>query len=82
MNPFIYHIRLSDFELNAERLLDPGLRTRAIAIISSHHPNGTIISLSDEAIRDGLYAGMKVSLARKCLIPHCSFPTTIHFIHG
>jgi DNA polymerase-4 len=65
MNQSVYHIRLSDFELNAERLLDPALRTRAVAIISSHHPNGTIISLSDEAEQDGLYAGMKVSLARK-----------------
>jgi len=65
MNQSVYHIRLSDFELNAERLLDPALRTRAVAIISSHHPNGTIISLSGEAQQDGLFAGMKVSLARK-----------------
>ncbi len=65
MNQWVYHIRLSDFELSAERLLDPALRTRAVAIISSHHPNGTIISLSGEAEQDGLFSGMKVSLARK-----------------
>jgi len=61
----IYHIRLEDFELQAERILDSGLRTRPIAIISSHHQNGTIVSLSSEAKQEGLYRGLKVSVARR-----------------
>lgn len=65
MHQTVFHLRLRDFELQAERLLDPALRKRAVAIISSHNPNGSIISLSDEAAQDGLYVGMSVSLAKK-----------------
>jgi DNA polymerase-4 len=61
----IYHIRLDDFELQAERILDSSLRTRPIAIISSHNQNGTIVSLSPEAKEEGLYKGLKVSVARR-----------------
>ena len=61
----IFHIRMEDFELQAERVLDASLRTRPIAIISSHHQNGTIVSLSSEAREEGLCQGMKVSLARR-----------------
>ena len=65
MNHSVFHIRLNNFELQAERLLDSSLRTRAVAIISSHHQNGTIVSLSDEAQEEGLYIGMKISLLQK-----------------
>ena len=61
----VFHIRLSDFELQAERMLDASLRTRAVAIISSHHQNGTVVALSNEAREEGLWPGMKVSLVRK-----------------
>ena len=61
----IYHIRLENFELQAERILDSSLRTRPIAIISSHHQNGTIVALSSEAKQEGLYKGLKVSVARR-----------------
>ena len=61
----IYHIRLDDFELQVERILDSSLCTRPIAIISSHHQNGTIVSLSSEAKEEGLYRGLKVSIARR-----------------
>ncbi len=62
---FVFHIKLNDFELQAERMLDATLRTRAVAIISSHHQNGTIVCLSKEAEEEGLTNGMKISLARK-----------------
>lgn len=65
MESRIYHIRLDDFELQAERILDSSLRTRPIAIISSHNQNGTIVSLSPEAKEEGLYKGLKVSVARR-----------------
>lgn len=63
----VFHIRLSDFELQAERMLDASLRTRAVAIISSHHQNGTVVALSNEAREEGLWPGMKVSLVRKMM---------------
>jgi len=63
--PTVFHLRLRDFELQAERRLDASLRTRPIAIISSHHQNGTVVSVSKEAEDEGLRRGMKVSLARR-----------------
>jgi DNA polymerase-4 len=61
----VFHLRLRDFELQAERALDAALRTRAVAIISSHRPDGTVVALSREAREEGLYPGMKVALARR-----------------
>ena len=61
----IFHVRLKDFELQAERLMDASLRTRPVAIISSQQQDGTIVSVSPEAQEEGLYRGMKLSLARK-----------------
>ena len=61
----VFHIRLKNIELQAERLMDPYLKTRPIAIISSSHQNGSIVCLSDEAKQEGLVVGMKVSIVRK-----------------
>jgi nucleotidyltransferase/DNA polymerase involved in DNA repair len=61
----IFHVRLKDFELQAERLMDAALRTRPVAIISSQQQDGTLVSVSSEAKEEGLYGGMKLSLARK-----------------
>ncbi|MFQ6604430.1 MAG: hypothetical protein ACE5D8_02640 [Fidelibacterota bacterium] len=61
----IIHLRLRDFELQAERTLDASLRTRPVAIISSHRQDGTLVVTSPEARQEGLVPGMKVSLARK-----------------
>jgi DNA polymerase-4 len=61
----IFHVRLKDFELQAERVMDATLRTRPVAIISSQQQDGTIVSVSPEAKEEGLYRGMKLSLARK-----------------
>lgn len=60
----IFHLRLQNLELQAERLMDSSLRTRPLAVISSHHANGTVVALSEEAEAEGLFRGMKVSLAR------------------
>ena len=65
MEKSIFHIRLKDFEIQAERLLDPRLRTKALAIISSQKSESVIIRLSDEAQQEGLREGMPLSLARK-----------------
>jgi DNA polymerase-4 len=61
----VFHVRLNALELQAERIMDPSLKTRPVAIISSPHPNGTIVSLSPEAEDEGLFHGMKVSVVRK-----------------
>ncbi len=61
----IFHVRLRNFELQAERLMDASLRTRPVAIISSQQQDGTIVAASQEARDEGLYLGMKLSLARK-----------------
>lgn len=64
-HPRVFHTRLRDFELSAERLVDPALDAKPIAVVSSPRQNGTILSLSGEAVEEGLTYGMRVSLARK-----------------
>ncbi len=61
----VFYLSLDSLELQAERTIDPSLRTRPIAIISSTGATGTIVVLSSEAEQEGLYRGMNVSLAKK-----------------
>jgi len=61
----VFHTRLAHFAVQAERLVDPTLATRPIAVITSPAQNGTILALSSEARAEGLAQGMRVSLARK-----------------
>jgi len=61
----VFHIRLNDFELQAEQMVDRTLANYPVAIISSANQNGTVVNLSNEAEQEGFYRGMKVSLARK-----------------
>ena len=61
----VLHIRLKEMELQAERIMNPSLKTRPVAIVSSPQSNGTILSLSPEAKEDGLFRGMNVSVVRK-----------------
>ncbi len=61
----IFHLRLKNLEVQAERTIDHSLRTKPIAIITSHHNDGIIVALSDEAKDEGLSHGMKIGLALK-----------------
>lgn len=61
----IFHTRLKDFPIHAERLQDASLESRALAVVSSPRQNGTILALSREAEQEGLRRQMRVSLARK-----------------
>ena len=61
----VFHTRLKQFAVQAERLVDPTLATRPFAVITSPAQNGTILALSSEARAEGLVKGMRVSLARK-----------------
>tara|TARA_A100001011_G_C14306327_1_gene843348 strand:+ start:578 stop:1744 length:1167 start_codon:yes stop_codon:yes gene_type:complete len=63
--PDVFYIRLNGLELQTERILDPSLRNRPVAIISSYDSKGTIVSLSKEAEDDGLSYGMKISMAKR-----------------
>lgn len=65
MHRAVFHLRLKNFELQAERMMDTSLQTRAVAIVSSNRQDGTIVSLSNEAQEEGLYLGMSRSLARQ-----------------
>jgi nucleotidyltransferase/DNA polymerase involved in DNA repair len=65
MERSIFHIRLKNFEIQAERLVDKQLSTKPVAIISSSSHNGTVVQLSEEAREEGIKEGMKVSLVRK-----------------
>ena len=61
----VFHIRLKDIEIQAERLIDPSMKKRAIAIISSTNSTGSVRCVSKEAKQQGIFVGMKVSIARK-----------------
>ena len=61
----VFCIRLKGIEIQAERLIDPRLKMRPVAVISSFHSNGSIVSLSKEAREEGISIGMKVSLVKK-----------------
>ena len=61
----VFYIRLNGLELQAERILDPSLRDRPVAIISSANSKGTIVALSKEAEDEGLLCGMKISMAKR-----------------
>ena len=45
----VFYIRLKEMELQAERIMDPRLKTRSVAIISSSHSNDSVVSLSPDA---------------------------------
>ncbi len=88
-NQDVFYLRLNNIALQAERIMDPSLKTCSVAIISSDNPNGSIIALSSEAKEEGLFYGMKVSLVRKMshdtiLLPYNKslYNHINHHIHG
>ena len=77
-NSGVFHLRLRDIEIQAERLLDSSLNNRSFAVISSHNPQGIILSLSKEALSEGLKKGMKVFKAKKMSASTLMLPYNIH----
>ena len=61
----VFHLRLHKLELQAERLIDPSIRSKPVAIISTNTSEGKIIQISKEAYYEGFYVGMKLSIAKK-----------------
>ncbi|MAL53578.1 MAG: hypothetical protein CMQ68_05740 [Gammaproteobacteria bacterium] len=74
----VFHLRLRNIEIQAERLLDSSLNSRPFAVISSHNPQGIILSLSKEALSEGLKRGMKVFKAKKMSTSTLMLPYNIY----
>ena len=74
----VFHLRLSNLEIQAERILDPSIKGRSLAVISSHNPDGIILSLSNEALSEGLKKGMRVLKARKMSASTLLLPYNVH----
>ena len=74
----VFHLRLSNLEIQAERILDSSTKYRSLAIISSNNPDGIILSLSKEALSEGLKKGMKVLKAKKMSASTLLLPYNIH----
>ena len=77
-NSGVFHLRFRDIEIQAERLLDSSLNSRSFVVISSHNPQGIILSLSKEALSEGLKKGMKVFKAKKMSASTLMLPYNIH----
>jgi len=74
----VFHLRLSNLEIQAERILDSSIKGRPLAVISSHNPDGIILSLSKEALSEGLRKGMRVLKARKMSASTLLLPYNVH----
>ena len=74
----VFHLRLSNLEIQAERILDSSIKGRPLAVISSHNPDGVILSLSNEALSEGLKKGMRVLKARKMSSSTLLLPYNLH----
>ena len=74
----VFHLRLSNLEIQAERILDSSIKGRPLAVISSHNPDGIILSLSKEALSEGLKKGMRVLKARKMSASTLLLPYNVH----
>ena len=61
----IIHLNIADFCVAVERVLDPGLRGKAV-IIALPSPRAVVHDMSDEAYADGVRKGMLLTTARRC----------------
>ncbi|RKY82133.1 hypothetical protein DRQ07_02140 [candidate division KSB1 bacterium] len=63
----IVYLRINEFPVAVERLRDSSLRGRPVAVCSRHSPSAPVLSVSAEAGKCGIYAGMPVPEAvRRC----------------
>jgi len=60
----ILHLQVTTFPLSVQRVCDPSLRGRPVAILSQHSARAVITAVSQEARGDGVRAGMCLSEAR------------------
>ncbi|MBN1278081.1 MAG: DNA polymerase IV [Deltaproteobacteria bacterium] len=65
MNRHIIHIHIPAFSIALARVLQPGLRNRPIAVAQPLSERALILSVSQEARRDGIFKGMPLCRAVK-----------------
>jgi len=63
----VLHVDVAAFPIAVERVVDPGLRDRPVAVAPPGSVRAPILAVSSEAAREGVRAGMPVPLAaRRC----------------
>ncbi len=65
MSHNIIHIKVANFPIAVERVLEPRLRDRPVAVAIEAGPRSLVYSASDEARRNGVYRGMALHQALK-----------------
>ena len=63
----ILHLSVPQFAVEVERVVDPSLRTRPVAIATSLSGDGRILECSQEARRDQIFVSMSIEKALKLL---------------
>lgn len=61
----IVHINVTSFPVGVERVVDPALRQRPVAVAASGSPRAVALAVSREAYLEGVMKGMPVGQARK-----------------
>ncbi len=61
----ILHLRIDAFPAAVERIRNPSLRRRPVAVCPRHSPRSVIFSASAEARAEGVYDGLPVTEALK-----------------
>ena len=66
-NPYrnIIHIHIPAFPITMERAVNSGLRGRPVVVATPHSDRAVILSVSQEACKEGIYKGMALSKAIK-----------------
>lgn len=64
MERTVIHLNIADFSVAVERLLDTGLRRKAL-IIAEPSPRAVVHDMSDEAYGEGVRKGMLLAAARR-----------------
>ena len=64
MERTVIHLNIADFSVAVERLLDTGLRRKAL-IIAEPSPRAVVHDMSDEAYGEGVRKGMLLAVARR-----------------
>ncbi len=65
MNRTVIHIDIADFHIAVERVLEPRLRDRPVAVAIQTASRSLVFAVSHEARQNGVYRGMPLQQARK-----------------
>ncbi|MBN1998302.1 hypothetical protein JW935_12160 [candidate division KSB1 bacterium] len=65
MNRTVIHIDIADFHIAVERVLEPRLRDRPVAVAIQTASRSLVFAVSHEARQNGVYRGMPLQQARR-----------------